>query len=60
MNYQQVCLLEDKNNLGNILALKKGILTKLGGFISDIGMNGKKIAYGEDTYIQVIMRKKGL
>lgn len=40
-------------------AFKKSILEELGGFPTTLGMLGKKIGYGEESLLQVRMRKKG-
>ena len=43
---------------GNIV-IKKSVLKKLCGFDTNIGMSGKKVSYGEETQLQVRMRKLG-
>ncbi|MBN2109294.1 MAG: glycosyltransferase family 2 protein [Deltaproteobacteria bacterium] len=44
---------------GGVSAFKKSVLEQLGGFPTSLGMTGNKIAYGEETLLQVRMRKKG-
>lgn len=44
---------------GGISIFRKKILEELGGFPTDLGMTGNKIAYGEETLLQVRMREKG-
>lgn len=43
-----------------IMAIRQDILVELGGFRTDIGLIGKKHLVGEETNLQVRMRKKGL
>ncbi|NHZ86773.1 MAG: glycosyltransferase [Planctomycetia bacterium] len=45
---------------GGIIAIKKSILNKFGGFPTNLGMSGNKIAYGEETLLQIHMRNSGL
>jgi glycosyltransferase involved in cell wall biosynthesis len=45
---------------GGVMVFKKNVLEPLGGFPTDIGMKAKRVAYGEETNVQVKMRKKGL
>jgi len=44
---------------GGVSAFKKSVLEQLGGFPSTLGMCGNKIAYGEETLLQLRMREKG-
>jgi GT2 family glycosyltransferase len=50
---------ENKYASGGILAAKKEILNRLGGFPGKIGMNHARVSYGEETYLQIQMRKAG-
>lgn len=45
---------------GGNMFIRRDVLMELGGFHSDLGMQGKKIAYGEETYFfrQLWMKKK--
>ena len=52
-------LKEDFASGGNLI-IKKEVLVRFGGFSSRLGMSGKKIAYGEETRLQVMMRREGL
>ncbi len=45
---------------GGIMAIKKSILKKFGGFPTNLGMSGNQIAYGEETLLQIRMRKSGM
>ncbi len=45
---------------GGIMAIKKSVLHKFGGFPTNLGMSGNKIAYGEETLLQIRMRNSGL
>ncbi len=42
-----------------IMAIRRSVLVELGGFRTDIGRIGKKFIIGEETNLQVRMRKKG-
>jgi len=44
---------------GGVIFFKKDVLETLGGFPTHVGMKGNKIAYGEETILQVKMREKG-
>lgn len=44
---------------GGVMVFKKSILEKLNGFPCQLGMNGRKIAYGEETMLQLKMRNAG-
>ena len=44
---------------GGIIVFKRSVLEDFNGFSVSIGMSGGKIAYGEETKLQVKMRKKG-
>lgn len=43
---------------GGVVIFKKSVLQELGGFSSEVGMTGGKIAYGEETLLQIEIRKK--
>lgn len=45
---------------GGVIVFKKSVLESLGGFPTGIGMNAKRLSYGEETNVQVKMRAKGL
>ncbi len=45
---------------GGIMAIKKSILKKFGGFPTNLGMSGEKIAYGEETQLQIRMRNSDI
>ena len=45
---------------GGIMAIKKSILNKFGGFPTNLGMSGNQIAYGEETLLQIRMRNAGI
>lgn len=45
---------------GGIMAIKKQLLMKYNGFSTDIGMKGKNVAYGEETLLQIKLRKDGI
>ena len=53
-------LLKDDFASGGNMIIKKDILERFGGFSDRVGMSGKKIAYGEETRLQVMMRQEGL
>lgn len=44
---------------GGNMAIKKEVLRSIGGFQVDLGMTGGKIAYGEETFLQQQLLKKG-
>lgn len=45
---------------GGIFMIKKQALMDLGGFPTHLGMREGKIGYGEDNWVQLELRKKGL
>lgn len=45
---------------GGIMAINKSVLKKFGGFPTNLGMHGNRIAYGEETLLQILMRKSGI
>ncbi|MFC1527585.1 glycosyltransferase family 2 protein [Candidatus Neomarinimicrobiota bacterium] len=45
---------------GGIMAIKKSVLNKFGGFPTNLGMSGKHVAYGEETLLQIRMRNSGI
>lgn len=53
-------LLEKGYMSGGNMVWKKSVLEKLGGFHTEIGMKGKKISFGEETYIQEIAKREGV
>ncbi len=44
---------------GGIMAIKKTILERFGGFPTNMGMVGNTMAYGEETFLQNQMKKHG-
>lgn len=44
---------------GGVIFFKKEVLEILGGFPTHVGMKGNKIAYGEETILQVKMKEQG-
>ncbi len=45
---------------GGVMAVKKSILEKYGGYSTQLGMTGDKVAYGEEVELQHRMRHDGL
>ncbi|GAK51713.1 glycosyltransferase-like protein [Candidatus Moduliflexus flocculans] len=43
-------------NSGGVFVCRKSVLEKVNGFVADLGMNSGKIGYGEETYLQDILR----
>jgi glycosyltransferase involved in cell wall biosynthesis len=60
-DFPDVGILSDPNDYvsGFNFIIRKSVLGRLGGFNPNIGMKGKKIAYGEETLLQVKIRKWG-
>lgn len=55
-----IALLKDGEYVsGGIMAISRRALQLVSGFPTTIGMNGSKIAYGEETYIQNKLRELG-
>lgn len=52
-------LIETMYIAGYNFVINKNALTSLGGFNTSIGMSGRKIAYGEETRVQVDLRLSG-
>ena len=50
----------DSHLSGGIFFVKRELLEELGGFSTDLGMTGNKVAYGEETELQLRIRNKGL
>lgn len=44
---------------GGIFAIKKNVLESIGGFSTELGMTGNKIAYGEETLLQIKLLEAG-
>lgn len=44
---------------GGIMAIKRNVLLNYGGFSTEIGMKGNNTAYGEETLLQIMLRKDG-
>jgi glucosyl-dolichyl phosphate glucuronosyltransferase len=57
---EKIGVLKDDFIDGGVSIFKKRALESLGGFSTDLGMRGGEIAYGEETNLQVKMRKVGL
>jgi glucosyl-dolichyl phosphate glucuronosyltransferase len=57
---EKIGVLEDNFIDGGVSVFKKKALESLGGFSTDLGMRGEKMAYGEETNLQIRMRKTGL
>ena len=45
---------------GGIMAINKIVLSKIGGFPTNLGMSGNRIAYGEETLVQIRLRNLGM
>ena len=45
---------------GGIMAINKTVLSKIGGFPTNLGMSGNRIAYGEETLLQIRLRNLGM
>ncbi|WP_081604556.1 glycosyltransferase family 2 protein [Nafulsella turpanensis] len=56
---EKVGLLQKGYLCGGIFAIKKEILDKVGGFPENYGVKGKSLAYGEEVYVQNIVREQG-
>jgi glucosyl-dolichyl phosphate glucuronosyltransferase len=57
---EKIGILKDDFIDGGVSVFKKKALESLGGFSTDLGMRGGKISYGEETNLQIKMRKIGL
>jgi GT2 family glycosyltransferase len=44
---------------GGICLFRRDALLSIGGFRPDLGMRGARIAYGEETHVQVLLRRSG-
>ena len=53
-------LVGDMHLSGGIFYVKRDLLNKLNGFSTELGMTGKVVAYGEETELQLRIRKMGL
>jgi len=59
--YNQPTALKGEQHLsGGIFYVKRELLIQLNGFSTDLGMSGKKVAYGEETELQLRIRNMGL
>ena len=56
----EFCTLKKDYISGGIMAIEKSILNKFGGFPTNLGMAGSRVAYGEETYLQIRMRNAGI
>ena len=45
---------------GGVMLWERRLLEELGGFDPRVGMVGKRIAYGEETYLQAAARERGI
>ena len=43
---------------GGVMGFKKELLHAVGGFPTKLGMSGNKVAYGEETYVENILRSQ--
>ncbi|WKN40719.1 glycosyltransferase [Tunicatimonas pelagia] len=59
LDRRTVGITKDGYASGGVIIFKKSVLETLGGFPTHLGMKGNKISYGEETYLQVQMRKQG-
>lgn len=50
----------DQTLAGGVMAVKKSVLEKYGGYSTQLGMKGEKVAYGEEVELQFRMRRDGL
>ncbi len=60
LRYQQPALLEKEFLRGGCFLVRRSVLQQLNGFREDLGMTGRKAAYGEELELQLRMRRKGL
>lgn len=61
MRYKTISTLKNgEYACGGIMAYKVDLLKKYKGFSTKLGMNGDKVAYGEETELQVRMRRDGM
>lgn len=56
---ERVGVLERGELSGGVIVFRKSVLTGMGGFPTNLGMHGQKIAYGEETRLQVELRRAG-
>jgi glycosyltransferase involved in cell wall biosynthesis len=56
---EDIGILKTENASGGVIVFRKKVLEQLGGFPVDLGMHGQTIGYGEETYVQMQMRKEG-
>ncbi len=56
---ETVAILDNGSITGNVCVFRKEPLEAIGGFPEDLGMNGDRIAYGEETYVQLRLQEKG-
>ena len=59
MPYHEVTAIDTGFIRGGCLMVKRGVLEKLEGFNTELGVRGKELHYGEDIELQVRMRKAG-
>lgn len=50
----------DSHLSGGIFFVKRKLLIELGGFSTNLGMTGNKVAYGEETELQLRIREKDM
>ncbi len=55
----EVGIMENGYASGGVIVFKKNVLEQLNGFPVNLGMKGKQVSYGEETYLQIRMRKQG-
>lgn len=59
MLLDSIGILKSEYNSGGNIMFKTDILKKHGGFPIHLGMKGNKISYGEEDYVQSLIRKDG-
>lgn len=55
----RVGVLERGELSGGVIVFRTSVLKRMGGFPTELGMHGQKIAYGEETRLQVELRRAG-
>lgn len=58
--FNGVCTLDKESPYGGIILIQKELLVDLGGFKTNIGMQGNKIGYGEETDLVHRIRQKNI
>lgn len=61
MTYTDITVMTgDESVSGGVMVIKKELLAKYNGFSIELGMKGNKVAYGEETELQLRMRADGI